>query len=556
VEKETIQYQQQQPKLGLQGSVVAWNDPWAGEASDRLMRTGTGAVIKSQDEAPRRDEFTKVMKEMGAEFYVHHAFTGMEGYKELLEDMEEANMELCLGNEYGNINGPWTEGTNRYDIPDEAVREALQSGKLIGLLYDEPEHLQINAGQYRKDGWYPHWSNTEGLEQEEAGQAVVNAIESQVRHVDGVVAKHGQGAKAQTQVPLVAEQVFPTMFHLHARAGMAVCPKVMKESFQSLQLATALGAAKQYDRAMWICADLWGPDIGPWFTRTPGFPGHSPEEYASALRLAYWMGPTHLFTENVDVLLRYSKGGFRRTEFGEVWQQFAREFMPANQLLWTHNQALADIALICADDGNYGQHARLLGNRTQAVPEETQSLFHAWHLLSRGTIPAHGSCMHIPGFDFPRHRLKAEVPPAAFPLEKGAPELGQSSMHPLYYPTRSVLVFDEQVREEQLGSPELIIVAGSRLSPHTLKAVRSKAEEGATVIIGKWLVPAEWRLVCRLGRGSWIPVEHLLDEAAKSAAAPFLQAEDCWTQRFGDHELRIYKKNESGTELEFEAVYR
>src|SRR5690606_11335438 len=50
----------------------------------------------------------------------------------------------------------------------------------------------------------------------------------------------------QLKAPLISEHVFPVMFHAKARAGMDVCPKIMKESFQSLQLATSLGAAQQY----------------------------------------------------------------------------------------------------------------------------------------------------------------------------------------------------------------------------------------------------------------------------------------------------------------------
>src|SRR5688572_16726979 len=39
------------PSLGIQGPVVAFHDPWAGDASDAVMRTGTGIPIASQDPA-------------------------------------------------------------------------------------------------------------------------------------------------------------------------------------------------------------------------------------------------------------------------------------------------------------------------------------------------------------------------------------------------------------------------------------------------------------------------------------------------------------------------
>lgn len=103
-----------------------------------------------------------------------------------------------------------------------------------------------------------------------------------------------------------------------------------------------------------------GPDTGKWFTRFPGFPGHSPQEFESALKMGYLMGPTHLFVENIDVLLRHKPEGFMKTEFGEVWLQFVRKFIPENPLTWHHAQADPDIAVIHSDDSNYGQNERLL----------------------------------------------------------------------------------------------------------------------------------------------------------------------------------------------------
>src|SRR5699024_6436203 len=112
-----------------------------------------------------------------------------------------------------------------------------------------------------------------------------------------------------------------------------------------------------------------------------------------------------LFTENIDVLLQYEKRQFRKTEFGEVWDEFVNGFVPENPLNWTHNEAEAAIAFIHSDDGNFGQNERLYGNRQLTTPDTTQSIFHVWHLLSHRTIPAHGSCMHIPGYDSPRSQL-------------------------------------------------------------------------------------------------------------------------------------------------------
>lgn len=547
------------PKLGIQGPVVAWQDSWAGEASDLIMRTGTGSICPSQDSKPEPETFIGMLRELEADFYVHHVLPQGEGYSELLQDMAESGIDVCLGNEYGNINGPWVEGTNRYDLPDDAIQEAAGSGRCIGLLYDEPEHLQINASQYRKDGWFPHWGSTEGLSLYESRLKVEQAVHTRVQQVENLIERSGF---SRTSIPLISEHVFPTSFHTYARAGMDLCPKVMKESFQSLQLSTALGAAKQYNRSMWICADLWGPDIGKWFTRFPGFPGHSPEEYDSALKMSYWMGPSHLFTENIDVLMKLTSSGAITTAFGEVWKQFVSQYIPENPLTWHHSQADADIAVIHSDDSNYGQNERMFGNRVldKQSCEHSESVFHIWHLLSRGTIPAHGSCMHIPGYEFPRHELKQNVPLDQFPLEEGYAGSGRQPVHPLFYPVSNVLVYDDQVKIEQLGGPKLIMVGGSSLSEAAFKAVVKKAEDGAVVIIADWLLPENSPTVFRKsgarGFGQWVVTNDFLEANVREKVEPFLGEAGCWMQRFGSTEVRMYSGNSLGTTLEFDIRVR
>jgi hypothetical protein len=542
------------PKLGLQGPVVSWQDPWAGEDSDRVMRTGTGVIVPSQDDRPEPKAYVGALKELGAQFYVHHTFPGRDAEPAMLADLAEAGIDIVLGNEYGNINGPWVPGTNRYDVPDDAIRDALRSGRLIGLLYDEPEHLQINAAQYRKDGWYPHWARTDGLTLAEAREAVAEAVARRVRHVEALAREEGSG---NGRVPLISEHVFPVSFHTYARAGMAVCPKVMKESFQPLQLATALGAAVQYGRDFWICADLWGPDTGPWFTRFHGFPGHSPEEFDSALKMAYFMAPSHLFTENIDCLLRFRGGTFEKTVFGEVWEAFVRGFVPEHPIAWRYGDASPDILVIHSDDSNYGQNERLFGNRHPVGEEHSRSIFEIWHLLSRGALPAHGSCMHIPGFAFPRHVLRKAKRVEDYPLENGFDFAGNAPIHPLFCPMNNVLVMDAYAGGREMGDPGLILVGGSSVSASALDGAWKRAESGATVVIGGWLIPGDAPERMRTSRrtdagGRWIVTGSFLSDEAREAADPFLGDGSLWRQRFGAHEVRIAPRDKQGFTLDFE----
>ncbi|MFK4834660.1 hypothetical protein ACI3KY_02905 [Microbacterium sp. ZW T2_14] len=533
------------PSLGIQGPVVAFQDPWSGAASDTIMRTGTGIPIPSQDAAPTPGEFVEALRELGADFYVHHVVPTARDHAALLRDLDDAGIDVVLGNEYGNINGPYAEGTNRYDVPTELVRDAAASGRLAGVLYDEPEHLQIHADQYRTDAHLPHFGQTDGLGAEDAVAMIDATVRCIVHDVDAAVADSGAAA-----VPVLAEQVFPVMFHTLARAGMTPAPKVMKESFQPLQLGTALGAARQYDRELWICADLWGPDIGPWLTRAPGFPGHSPAEFASALRLAYLFGPTRLFVENIDVLVRHRGGGaFERTAHGEVWREFVHDFVPRHPLRWSHRDARADIALVHADDSDFGRGHRPFGNRGATAPATSRSVFAAWHALSHGQLPDHGSCLHIPGYDFPRHQLNA-VERSHFPLEAGA--TAQTHLHGLFQATRSVLVFDEHVCADQLTDAGLIVVAGSRLPRATVGALRARAQAGATVLIASWLCPADDTASGPVGRGSWGVYDSFADDDAQEAIAAHAGPPDVWTQRFGDVEVRIRAADTGGETLDFE----
>ena len=365
------------PRLGIQGPVVAWQDPWAKEESDAIMRTGTGVRLDSQDPTPTIAGYLSLLRDLGADFHVHHVIPGLQGQAQMLQDSVRAGLDVVLGNEYGNINGPFAPGTNRWDVPAELLEDAVATGGLIGVLYDEPEHLQINADQYRKDAFRPHFAPTDGLEAEDAAGRVAESAARIVRDVETAT------TRSDAPLPVLAEQVFPVLFHTLARGGMTPTPKIMKESFQPLQLSTALGAALQYGRDFWVCADLWGPDVGPWFTRAPGFPGHSPSEYASALRMGYLFAPSHLFTENIDVLIHHrGHDRFERTEFGDVWDEFVRDFIPLTPLEWSFADARPDIVLTHAEDSNFGRGTLPFGNRGASAPRASKSVFAASRRVS------------------------------------------------------------------------------------------------------------------------------------------------------------------------------
>ena len=89
---------------------------------------------------------------------------------------------------------------------------------------------------------------------------------------------------------LYSEHVFPVQFHTLASAGFTPVSKILKENNIPAYIACALGAAIQYDKPFWLSPDLW---------MVNNYPGHSPEEYKSALVLAYHMGTECIYTENL-----------------------------------------------------------------------------------------------------------------------------------------------------------------------------------------------------------------------------------------------------------------
>lgn len=130
-------------KFGLQNSVMGWDDPWYPDASRTLMRTGEGQFFVSQDPAPTKQAFIRLLQEtFGVDFLMQHAMPQDERTEDFVWDMEKCGLQYMLGNEFGNINGPHCEGTNRYDVPQKLVRRAKRSENFLGLLYDETEHLQ------------------------------------------------------------------------------------------------------------------------------------------------------------------------------------------------------------------------------------------------------------------------------------------------------------------------------------------------------------------------------------------------------------------------------
>lgn len=538
--------------VGIQGSVMGWDDPWHYRLCSTYMRTGERKHFPSQDLKPQVDEFLKLIREIGVDFYLHQVMPEEDEINSFIESISKYGMPYYLGNEYGNINKLGDGICNRYDIPEACVEKAKASGNFLGLFYDETEHLQLHPDIYADNQPEEYknlepghqWTPTEGRSLDEIERNLVEAVKKRI-------SVYGQ------DVACFSEQVFPVMYHSLARGGMNPCPKLLKEEFQSLQLATALGAAKQYKKNLGICVDLWGPDVGNWFTRLWGFPGHSPVDFKSGLEIAYLMGPKILFAENIDPLAVYSEGGFEKTEFGDIFEEFIKKFIPENPRLYDHTMLEPEIVIIRSDDtdwsiaGGFGGRG-LYGSKSLHGDYKTQSVFKIFNLLSHGRIPESGISFWIPDYSFPTSKYsRTNDNVKLLPLKNGVHDCNEY-VHKLFYPMNNVAVFDERVNSQSLGNPKLIILAGSRITEETFKVISDKVRGGSVCIAAEWLIPVGMKVSGTDGLGEWFVVNDFSDPALADFLKPFLGDRDCWMQRFGNYELRFFNQSGDGVTLTHE----
>lgn len=539
------------PQIGLQNSVLAFADPLhPAELSTTIRRTGEGLDMPVQDGAPSPEQYFDMLHGFGVDFLMHQVMPGEQEHLRFLDEMaKRPELGFLMANEFANVNMDHVAGTNRGDFSEAVATKAKTLENFMGFLYDETEHLQIHANMYRRDPNAPtqwQWADPAGKTLEQTEQAVTDAVAADAKRLG---------------CPLFSEHVFPILYHAFARGGMNPAPKVLKEEFQSLQLATALGAAVQYKRKFGICVDLWGTDIGPWFTRKWGFPGHSPADFENALRMAWHYSPEFLFVENMDPLVRFSaESGFRKTEFGDIFERFIRDYVPAHPLGYSFRDAQPDIALVRSDDGIF-QHTGtfagggLYGSDALGIDHTHSSIFKAWHLLSHGTISDKTTFYNVPYYDIPKDRFPVNQDTIRqLPLENGVVIDGWDNAHGLFYPMNGVLVYDHYATVSDLAPAKLIVAAGSRMSAATAEAMLTCARNGATLLSASWLMPEGYRTSQTIGSGRLIITESFDEPDILAQIAPLLGDSRSWTQRFGEQRLHITNPAGDGIALDITTI--
>ncbi len=417
-------------------------------------------------------------------------------------------------------------GIHRWDLRMDWLNPLLpplaaEPPAFQGIVYDECEHMLLSNNKYsgfpQDEFDQPFLVNTHGMPLEEAYEKLV----SECRRLR---TEHYAG-----RVRLQTEQVWPDLFHLFARAGWDIAPKLLKESLSSVVLSVALGAAVQYQETTTFSAspDLWNRGL---------YPGHSPEALHSALMMGYWLGAERLYVENLDYhgkeprhpeaspmgsLLAWSgteplSSTYTLTAHGQVVAEFFKNYVPAHPRFINWREYDPKVAIIRMPDGGWGQFSegsghdevasrnRLLGNREIPLDEAASEWLKVWPVLTHGKAHAGAISTNNP-FVYP------------------------DGVEDFFVPIDSVAVFDHRVGKEPLAHVDCLVVCGHALSATTFTAVRDRVAQGATCVISKRLFEQHSKISLP---GDWLVVEDFGSPEVANKLKPFLDAPDTARFRF------------------------
>jgi hypothetical protein len=375
------------------------------------------------------------------------------------------------------------------DPPLEAVRAAAEhSDRFRGVVFDELPHCRL--------------LNIHGDPDALADPATFSSLEdAYAKSLAGYQALHDKFAAVDA--PVTATHVWPVLHHLAARAGFIVCPKIQKEFWSPVSMAIGLGAAVQYDRPLWINADLWYYDM---------VPGHPPEELWSNLLFAYWMGADGVYIEGAgynlappgaqgipfSLMSQVVPNRFLLTAHGEVLRRFIREYIPAHPRPYTFRDVRPHMAIVRFPDSNYGQrwlqpqdtdrlaswHPGLYGSPDLPSTPDSEAVFSLWNALTCGATSYDG-LSHFKVYTSTGGYNRPPKPTEQVITLHARPQMADT--HTFWTSMPGVVVYDHLVGYEHLKDVPILFITGQLVSDATREAVERCAEEGATVVVWKGL---------------------------------------------------------------------
>jgi hypothetical protein len=420
-------------------------------------------------------------------------------------------------------------GCHRWDLRPEWFEPLLEANAtsgtaFVGWIYDELGHMQITGNMfvnfppepYELNSFdAPQLADVHGLSVEAGWDKIVD------------VCSRLQSDHYRKQAPIYSEQVVCDLFHVFARAGWRIAPKLLKDSFASMTMANALGAALQYaDRGVEVWPLL---DMHSWL----GYPGYNADALRSALTMSYWLGAEAVSVENLDwveqahhpeadpgsLIFWDDADNYRVTNLGEAFKAFATEYVPAHPRTIDWRDYRPRVAVVRLPDGDYGMAGqpwfrnRLLGNRDHPSDEISREWLKIWPILTHGAMKP-GACS----------LLNTAV----------YPETASAETYPEFFqPIDSVACFDHTVTGQVLDSVDCFVVCGHALSAGTFEAIRRRVVEfGATCIIARRLY-APYAGDDNLP-GRWLVVDSFEDPRIAEWLAPHLSEPDVARFRFTD----------------------
>lgn len=431
---------------------------------------------------------------------------------ELIAFCKATGTRFALNNETANWapSAPGPDGTDRFqaaggahrwDIEAPALRKARASGLLQGVVYDENEHMQLCRNFYSK---LPDAVHRKPNMVETTGMTLPQAYEAYRQAVKGVADYNRREAGR-----MLVESVFPVLWHPMARAGVTLCPKLLKEDIHPVVLAQALGAALEYGGELWFSPDLWHMDQ---------MPGHSAREYAAALRLAHTAGVDNVYTEFITCLSLDHKSQFDITPYGAALRDHISRYLPTHTRAYTYRDYRPEVAIIRFPDSDWGGQAAggywntLYGAEDLHSIPETREWQVIWsQLTGGGSNPA---AVNTNSSVYDRYQWR----------------FGMSSP--------AVVMFDHLAKASHIRGIGTLYLCGIQVSAPTLAAVRAEVRRGARCITAARFAPEGMRRPgsYRDGKGEWVVVPAFTPGMAPPWRPPTGPG---MTLRFGDRRVTI-----------------
>jgi hypothetical protein len=443
----------------------------------------------------------------------------------------------------------------------ECIQTAQKSKHFKGIVFDELAHVSVINAQFCQT-----IKSNRMVQDPNKIKSMQDAYNEVLKDYVSLREKY-----EKLDTPVVATHVWPVLNHLAAKAGFIPCPKICKELYSPVSLSMGLGAAKQYNRPLWVDCDLWYYGL---------LPGHGPEEFRSNLLLAYWLGADRIYVEGCGFnLTQIGKQGmpftmmkvvhderYQLTEHGEILRWFCREYIPKNPRQWTFRDVVPDIVIIRKDDTCHGQRFQsyfpdnLFGISTLHSTSDTEAWLGLWNVLTYQKTGSNGLTYFKGNFavpDFEETGLTLENMGTIAQWDSYLSRPYSASCHSFFVPLNGVVVYDHTASYELLKDAKLIFITGLEITESTMEAVKRCVEQGATCVGWHNLMEKHgFKLgdlpvrTIKHGAGKFVITNDFENGQVYAALVGYLNRPNEISYRFGNHRVVLRKVTDNKVEVD------